>query len=295
MSRLRYYTILALSVASLAGMAGCGGEAAVTSTSFAGGTDVTLAPGQLVGLQSRIEAWYALSESVQVTGQDKTSEIAAFLWPQAEAQAQAAEYQDIWSEAADPDQPILGRQFAGLVGARAGGTEDYAVAMVESTLMGADGRATRGLDLVTWTYQKEQWYMTTSFWVPTPTDGARQHLDSTVRTGAMTWSPLSVEEVKTLSPDGGESKAGEVFVVVTVYVVNGGEALDSPGDYSVRLYGADGTQFQKAEVFDILLPGSAAARDVILDSGMEAQLTYCFVAPEDVELAALQYEILRVE
>jgi hypothetical protein len=294
LNRLRHYAILALGLAMLAGLAGCGGGTPVASTSSAGASDVTLAPEQLADLESRIGAWSALSESVQATGVDKTSEIATFLWPVEQAQEQAAEYQQIWSEAADPSQPILGREFVRVVGVSASASGKDAVAMVESTLTGADGSSTKGLDLVTWTYQDGQWHRTTSFWVPTPTEGAKQALDKTVRTDALTWSPLSVEEVTTLGADGGAPKSGDVFLVLTMYISNGGETLGTPGDYSVALYSADGKQLQTAKVFDILFPGSAAARQVILDSGMDAQLTYCFAAPEDVDLATLQYEILPV-
>jgi hypothetical protein len=291
MSKTRAYMVLALGVGLLLTLASCGTGVGVTSTSAASVTQVTLTPEQLASLESRIAEWSLLGETVQATGMDKTSEIAAFLWPREDAQERAADYQQAWSEGPDTSRPIIGREFDRVVRVSANDSIEGAVVLVAGKLMGSDGATTRSLDVVTWTLQAEQWYRTTSFWVPTPTEGAKQPLENTVWAGGMTWSPFSVEEVKTLAPEGGDSKPGEVFLVVTLNVYDGGEAVDTPGAFSVAFYDADGRQLQTAQVFEVVFPGAVAGRGVVMDPGMDVQLTYCFLAPEGVDLAGLTYGV----
>jgi hypothetical protein len=296
------YTILTLTSALLLCASGCGGEGSVstgapevTSTSSANATEVTLSPERLASLRARIDAWFELSESVQSGLEIKTSEIAAFLWPRAEAQEQAAEYGLTWSEQPDASQPIIRRQFDHIVRITPSDSVKGAVVLVANKLLESDASTTRGLDVVTWTYQEGQWYLTTSFWVPEPVDGGRQGLDKTSRTLGMTWSPISVEEVTTLSPRVADSKPGHVFLVVTVNVSNGGDTSDIPSAYSLSFYDGQGDELQTAAVFDTMFPGSAEARDVLIEPGMDEQLTYCLDVAEGLGLDGLQYEVKAVK
>jgi hypothetical protein len=275
--------------------AGCGsgtdGAQSVTSTSSAGATVVTLAPDRLEALRLRVTEWSALISSVRDTGADKTAEIASYLWPKEEAQARAAEYQEMWWSGVDSSESITWRAFGGLVRVGASDTGTDAVVLIKNEFTGADGSLTEGLEAVTWTYQEGQWYRTTSFWVPDPRPGGRQTLEKTVSVDYMSWSPVSVEEVTQLTADGGKPPEGKVFLVVTMYVFNGSEGIEIPAAYALKLYGSDGTELQFAEVFDELFPGSKRLKEMAMDSGIELQLTYCFEAPEDLDLSALQYEI----
>lgn len=293
MKKVAYFQTLIVGATVALGLLGCGGEGGqvVTSTTNVGATEVTLAPDQTAALEARVQEWAALIASVQDSGADKTSDIAAFLWPRENAQARAAEYQQMWSAGPDSSEVIVWRDFDQIVRVSAGDTGSDAVVLVENKLTGTDGTVTAGLEAVTWTLQEGQWYRTTSFWVPTPEQGARQRLDKTVRADAMTWSPLSVEEVHQLTTDAGQAGDGKVFLVVTVYVSNSGEDPSAPADYTFDLYKGRGGRLSTAKVFDTLFPGSKQAREVFLDAGMDERLTYCFEAPEGLDLSDLEYEV----
>jgi hypothetical protein len=279
----------------LAFVAGCGsgtdGAKEVTSTSSVAATVVTLAADRLEALQSRVAEWSALISSVRDTGADKTAEIARYLWPRAEAETRAAEYQEMWWSGVDSSESIAWRAFGGVVRVGASDTGTDAVVLVKNEFTGADGSITEGLEAVTWTYQEGQWYRTTSFWVPDSGPGGRQTLEKTVSVGYMSWSPVSVEEVTQLTADAGIPAEGKVFLVVTMYVFNGGDGIEIPADYGLKLYGRDGTQLEYTEVFDELFPGSMRLREMAMDSGIDLQLTYCFEAPEGLDLSGLQYEV----
>jgi hypothetical protein len=168
--------------------------------------------------------------------------------------------------------------------------------MVANKVIGSDGTALSGLDLVTWTYQEGQWYRTTSFWVPNPSTGNRQTLDKTVRSdGGVIWSPISVEEVKRLGTGGWAPRAEGVFLVVGFNVANAGELIGVPASYTVKLFTAAGERLQAAEAFDKTYPQSASAKQRALDAGMDTQLWYCFEAPTGLDLTGLQYEITPAE
>jgi hypothetical protein len=280
-------------------LAGCGsgedGASSVTLTSSGTATVATLAPDRLEALQSRVAEWSALISSVRDTGADKTAEIAGYLWPKEEAQDRAAEYQEMWWSGVDSSESITWRAFGGVVRVGASNSGKDAVVLVKNEFTGADGSSTEGVEAVTWTYQEGQWYRTTSFWIADSGPGGRQTLEKTVRVSDVSWSPVSVEEVTRLTADGGIPAEGMVFLVVTMYVFNGREAIAIPADYALRLYGGDGTQLQLAQVFDQLFPGSKRLREMAMDSGMDLQLTYCFEAPEGVDLASLEYEIEPAE
>ncbi len=275
-------------------MGGCGGTGSetVTTVPSSATTEVTLPPDQQAALEARVQSWAALIGSIQDSGADMTAEIATYLWPRENAQTRAAEYQQMWSAGPGSSEVIARRDFERIVSISADGVGGHAVVLVMNKLTGWEGTPTSSLDAVTWTLQDGQWYRTTSFWVPTPTQGARQDLDKTVRVDAMTWSPLAVEQVHSLTTSAGQAGEGRVFVVVTMYVANAGEDPSTPAGYSLRLYDESGERLSTAEVFDALLPGSKRAREVVLDSGMEVQLTYCFDAPADVDVTGLKYEVV---
>jgi hypothetical protein len=291
----RFASLLALVVGAylVIFLGGCGGNDGQTVTSGASSAtaEVTLAPDQVAALQARVEAWAALIASVQDTGADKTAEIAAFLWPRADAQTRAAEYQEMWSTGPDSTEVIAWRDFVRVVRVGVSDADSEAVVLVQNKLTGSDGMATDGLEAVTWTQQDGQWYRTTSFWVPNPAQSVRQTLEKTVRVDGLSWSPLSVEEVGQLTVGGDQAGEGRVFLVVIVYVSNSGEDPVKPDGYSLTFYDGSGGRLGAADVFDTLFPGSKAAREVLLDAGMEEQLTYCFVAPEGIDLSTLQYEV----
>jgi hypothetical protein len=278
---------------------GCGGGGSGTpdsaSTVPGASSEVTLAPDRLEALQSRVTEWSALISSVRDTGADKTAEIARYLWPKEEAQDRAAEYQEMWWSGVDSSESITWRAFGGVVRVGASNNGTDAVVLVKNEFTVADGSSTEGVEAVTWTYQEGQWYRTTSFWIPDSEPGGRQTLERTVRVSDMSWSPVSVEEVTRLTADGGIPAEGKVFLVVTMYVFNGREAINTPSDYALKLYGSGGAQLQLAEVFDRLFPGSKRLREMAMDSGMDLQLTYCFEAPEDVDLSSLEYEVEPAE
>jgi hypothetical protein len=280
-------------------LTGCGsgadGAQSATSTSSGAGTEVTLTTDRLSGLKSRVLEWAALIASVRDTGADKTSEIAAYLWPKEEAQERAAQYQEMWWAGVDSSESITWRAFGSVVRVGASDSGTDAVVLVENEFTGADGSGTAGVEAVTWTYQEGQWYRTTSFWVPNPEQGGLQTLEKTVRVGDITWSPVSVEEVTRLTADGGLPAEGKVFLVVTMYVTNVSEAPNMPADYTLMLYGSDGGRLHIAEVFDELFPGSKRLREMAMDSGMDLQLTYCFEAPKGLDLSGLQYEVTQAK
>jgi hypothetical protein len=274
----------------------CGGVSGSTPTSesdvgASAATEVTLAADKKAALEARVKLWAALIASVQDSGADNTAEIAAFLWPRDNAQARAAEYQQMWSAGPDSSEVVEWRDFDHIVRISAGDAGNDAVVLIQNRLTGSDGTVTAGLEAVTWTLQEGQWYRTTSFWVPDPVSGARQPLDKTVRVKGMTWSPLSVEEVHTLTVDAGQAGEGRVLLVITMYVSNIGEDPIAPAGFSLGLYDGEGGRLSVAKVFDTLFPGSARAREVLLDAGMDERLTYCFEAAEGLDLSTLQYEV----
>lgn len=302
MRRLHRYIILVPAVALLLCVVGCGDSGAATDssqsvTSAPGGATAspTLAPDKLAALESRVQEWSTLLESLWESSADKTPDIAAFLWPREEAEIRAADYQRTWSEGSDGTGGVYAPRFDHIAQVTVGGEGTDAVLTIVNTISGLDGSLTQGLDLVTWTYQQRQWYRTTSFWVPIPADGARQALDKTISAGHMTWSAVSVEETATLVAGGEGPKGGGVFLVVSLYVYNGGEDNGTPFAYTVKLYDANGVELATAKAFDAEFPGSAAARQVLLDPGMETQLQYCFEAPSGVELTGLQYEVVPLK
>jgi hypothetical protein len=293
-NRAIFFLALVVGATLVMFLGGCGGPGSETVTTVAPSatTEVTLPSDQLAALEARVQSWAGLIGSIQDSGADMTAEIAAYLWPRENAQARAAEYQQMWSAAPGSSEVIARRDFDRIVRVSADGAEGHAVVLVMNKLTGWDGTLTSSLEAVTWSMQDGQWYRTTSFWVPTPTQGARQSLDKTVRVDAMTWSPLAVEQVHSLTTGAGQAAEGRVFLVVTMYVANAGEDPSTPADYSLRLYDLSGERLRTAEVFDALLPGSKRAREVVLDSGMEVQLTYCFDAPADLDVTGLEYEVV---
>lgn len=302
-----------LAVAGLAlvlGVAGCAGGSTTTETTGSG-FDTTLQDAQTtvpetvipttsttespeLDLRSRVDDWVELLASVKDSGEDRTQEIAAFLWPIAEATEAAAAYQEAHTADPDPASPIAGTEFEEIVSVVLYDKGESATVLCDLVLIDRDGTRSQGLQLLTWTRQGGIWYRTVDFEPPTPMPDGVQPIDACIQFEDLSWSVESVSELTRLvSSD--EPRRDEAYLVLRVRVDNDdgpGSAPGTPTNYELVLYDEENREFAASKAFDARFPAIATAREDAVNPGTTNELAYCFEVPKGLDLSELWFEIL---
>jgi hypothetical protein len=278
--------VLVLCCALLAGAAACDTDS--TTTTAASTTTTTISTAEL---ELRAEEWDALLASVDVTRNDRTSEIAAFLWPQDQAADRAAWYQKAHRAKPAKTDLIVKTADGEIVGITLDESGEAATVLWASDITGRDGVTTQGIQVLTWTKQGGEWYRTVSFQPLSAKAGGIQAVGSSIRVDNLTWSPTEVNELKHLVVGSGGPQTAGLFMLVSVHVVNSGDAAGTPGDYSLALYDKDGREFETSAAVDAFFYGDVASRQNALNPSMSRELYYYFEVPEGLDLSKLRYEI----
>ncbi len=240
-------------------------------------------------LAQRSADWMNLLESIPVTGQDATAQIAAFLTPKDQAQERAAQYQADWSTPADPAD-IIATDFWDAIVATT--VEDGSRAVVVSTLKleCRDGLTTRGLEALDWKLDGGEWLRTVSYEPLTPREGPMVEFGGVVQVGDLLFSSVTLHELKHLGVDSGPATDG-MFMTVEFFVRNEGQNDVTPAGWQVMAVDAGGKQYGLSSAADEYWYSDVEDRAIPLLPGESTYLWYTFEIPEGLSLQDVQFRV----
>ena len=203
--------------------------------------------------------WMDLLESIPVTGQDMTAQIAAFLTPKDQAQERAAKYQADWSEPADPAD-IIETDFWDTIAqvmVEPDGSRAVTVATLRARLpRRADHSRPRSPGVAAGGRRVVAHRLVRAAQPGGRPAGARSA--ASVRSGDLLWSPVTLHELKHLGVGEGPTAPG-MFVTVEFFVRNEGQNDVTPGGWQITAVDAE-RQGVRAVVHSATSGGTATWR-----------------------------------
>jgi hypothetical protein len=268
-------------------------SAPVTTTSLATTTSAptTTTEDVTAVLAQRAATWMDILESIPVTGNDMTAQIAAFLTPIDQAQERASEYQADWATPGDPAD-IIETDFWDTI-AQVVVDPDGARAVTVATLKlrCRDGLTTRGLEALGWKQEGGQWLRTISYEPLSPTQGPLVPFGGSVRSGDLLWSPVTLHELKHLGVGEGPTAPG-MFVTVELFVRNEGQNDVTPGGWQIMAADPSGKEYALSSVADDYWFGDVEERAIPLLPGESTYLWFTFEVPEGLDLENVQFRVM---
>ena len=242
-------------------------------------------------LAARAAAWMDLLESIRVSGQDRTAEIAAFLTPKDQAGARAALYQTDWSTPPGPLDIIETNTWGEIASVLLDPDGSRAVTIGTLKLVCRDRLTTRGLEALSWKLDGGEWLRTVEHAPLTPVAGPLVPFGSAIRVGTILWSPETIHELKHLGEGEGPTAAG-MFMTVEFFVENEGRQLAVPSDYQVTAVDKTGTEYTLSPKGEAWWSGDVEDRSAEVDAGDSSYLWYTFDIPTGLDLQSVQFRIM---
>jgi hypothetical protein len=229
----------------------------------------------------------ALLRSIKQTGQDKTSELAGFLFGSPDEVISEAEYY----QSGGPAEPrsVSGTPTAPTIQRiELDPTRDMASVIETDEVELSGGVHSQRLLMQTWLLSYGGWYRNAA---PTPYwsggQGKRPVYQGT-QVDSMVWAIDHIQELpgKSAGIDNGS------LLVVFLDVLNQDQLTLFPSDYTLRLYGPDGAVYDVSSVADSIAPGSQQALAAPLESGEHRSGIVAFEVPDHLDLLSLQFEVV---
>ena len=243
-------------------------------------------------LTARVVDWMHLLESIPTSSEDLIPKIASYITPAEQATARAAEYVQQWNEPPDTTAIIANDPFDKVAGVMFWPDGLTASSLCTFNLACRDGLTTRGLEVLDWRLDNNEWKRMAAYESPAPAEGSSvAAFGGTIATGDLYWSPETLHELKHLAAKGGPTAPG-MFMTVEFSVGNRGTSALAPASFQVFAVDSAGKVYGLSAAADKWWTGDVQDRKTKIAAGDNTYLWYTFEIPDGADLQSFQFQVL---
>jgi hypothetical protein len=273
-----------------------------TSVAEVAGGTVTYGPGQDVSdeeiaaaeqaVRARATELNTLLDSMIAGGQDKTSQLYAFLYgTPTQKQTVMDEYRERWlAEGGDDVAAVMaGTWCIERVAVNAYGIT--AGVVLSLTTRDAGGVTSNCVENTVWQFADGFWQRSCSTFAYWHAKGGTMPFEEGTQLDGVAWDLVRIEQVPTAKP----VRTGDQIIAVTVFIDNMDVGRRTPGDYSLVLSTPQGASYDVSEATERLFPETAGRLNTAMLRDEKCRLSLAFEVPEDVDLTNLHYTIVKAD
>ena len=243
-------------------------------------------------LTARVADWMHLVESIPTSSEDLTAKIASYITPAEQATARATEYIQQWNEPPDTSAIIAADSFVKVAGVTFWPDGLTASVLCTLDLACRDGLTTRGLEVLDWRLDNDQWMRMATYEAPEPVKASGvAALGETIATGDLYWSPETLHELKHLAAKGGPTAPG-MFMTVEFDISNRGTSAVAPASFQVFAVDGGGKVYGLSATADKWWTVDVQDRKTEIAPGDDTYLWYTFEVPGGADLQGFRFQVL---